>query len=38
LNGKKDVGVMTKEEFRKAKEAATPIRSDMDLLRLRISA
>lgn len=38
LFGKKDVGMMTKEEFRVAKSRAVPIRSDMDLLRLRISA
>lgn len=38
LSGKKDVGVMTKEEFQYAKSRAKPIRSDTDLLRLRVFA
>ena len=35
LNGKKDVGVMSKEEFLQCKERAIPIRSSLDLLKLR---
>jgi hypothetical protein len=38
LLGKKDVGAMTKEEFQQAKSRATPVRSDLDLLRLRVMA
>lgn len=38
LMGKKDVGAMTKEEFRTARERAVPVKSDLDLLRLRVMA
>jgi DNA primase len=38
LGGKADVGEMTKEEFRRAKERSVVIRSDVDLLKLRITA
>lgn len=38
LMGKKDVGVMTKEEFQLARSKATPVRSELDLLRLRVMA
>lgn len=36
LGGKKDVGEMTKEEFVTAKEKAIVVRSDLDLVRLRM--
>jgi DNA primase len=36
LNGKKDVGEMTKQEFTKAKENAFQINSSLDLLRLKV--
>lgn len=38
LNGKKDVGEMTREEFDIAKTNAKAIKSDMDVLRLRVYA
>ena len=38
LMGKKDVGVMTKEEFQQARGKALPVRSELDLLRLRVMA
>ncbi len=38
LMGKKDVGVMTKEEFQQARAKAIPVRSDLDLLRMRVMA
>lgn len=38
LFGKKDVGLMTKHEFQEAKRLARPIRSETDILRIRINA
>lgn len=38
LFGKKDVGSMTKEEFQLAKSQSRVIRSDTDILKIRISA
>lgn len=38
LFGKKDVGSMTKEEFQDAKKQARRVRSDTDLLKIRINA
>jgi hypothetical protein len=38
LNGQKDVGSMSRENFQEAKRRARPVRSDMDLLKLRIMA
>lgn len=37
LHGRKDVGEMSNAEFLLAKEKATPVRSDVDLLKLRIT-
>jgi hypothetical protein len=38
LGGKKDVGSMTKKEFRTAKGRAIPVSSDLDIMKIRVNA